>query len=87
MTSIKFNGREIQNPVIKVLVVVALAMCCAIAVVFGSVMIPVILGLIVLALVLTIPLHLILRICGRRGFYVRDGNKHTWTNTGAFQRR
>jgi hypothetical protein len=78
-TSIKFNGKEVQNPVARILIVL-IAM-------FGFVMLPIIIGVIALAVVLTIPLHFILRLCGRRGFCVREGNSHTWTSTGAFARR
>lgn len=87
-TSIKFNSKEVQNPVVRILVAALVIICPVVLVaVFGFVVLPIILGLIVLAFVLIVPLHFILRLCGRRGFYVRGGNSHTWTITGAFQRR
>ena len=87
-TSIKFNGKEVQNPAARILVAVLVIICAVVLVaVFGFVMLPIILGLIALAFVLTVPLHFILWLCGRRGFYVREGNSHTWTSSGAFQRR
>lgn len=87
-TSIKFNGKEVQNPIIRILVVILAIVCVVILIAalgLGAVFI--ILGLISLTFVLTVPLHFILRLCGRRGFYVRECNSHTWTITGAFQHR
>ena len=87
-TSIMFNGKEVRNPITKILVaVLVIIFVIIILATLGFVMITVILGTIALAFVLTVPLHLIFRLCGRRGFYVREGNSHTWTSTGAFERR
>lgn len=86
-TSIKFNGKEVQNPFARVLVallvVVVIAIVLFLLVTVGLIVLPAImLGLVVI----TLPLHIILKLSGRRGFYIREGDTHTWTLTGAFDR-
>ncbi len=83
-TSIEFNGKEVRIPTAKVLAV--LAIICVV-VVFGFMMLAIIFGLIALVLFLTLPLHFVLQLCGRRGFYVCKGTSHEWTCAGALQRR
>ena len=83
--SIKFNDKEVQNPVARVLVA-GFAIICSIALI-TTLPFLILLGLIMLIFV-TVPLHFILRLCGRRGFYIQEGDdSHTWTTTGALQRR
>lgn len=85
---VKFKDKEIRNPILKILVMALIIIGCILIVPFSFVMLlPIILGLIALAFILTVPLHFILRFCGRRGFYVQEGNSHTWTSNGAFRRR
>lgn len=87
-TSIKFNDKEVKNPVLRIVVAGFVIICgIVLVVIFGFSLLFVTLGLLGLGFVLTVPLHFILRFCGRRGFYVREGNNYTWTTEGAFRRR
>jgi hypothetical protein len=86
--SIKLNGTEVQNPVARILVAMcAIAGVVALVSMLGFMIFPVILGLIMVTFIFTLPLHFILRLCGRRGFYIREGNIHSWKWKGAFNRR
>ncbi len=93
-TSIQFNGKEVRNPLLRVLVVgivVVLLVAVVVVMVVGiMIFMPallIILGVAVALFILSIPVHIVLRLMGRRGFYVRKGNRFIWTNIGAFQRR
>lgn len=55
--SIKWRGREVQNPVLRFLT----AAIVTVGVAFGMIVL-------VLTLPLTLPLHFVLRLFGRRGF-------------------
>lgn len=85
-TSIKFMGKKIQNPNVRIIAVVIVVIFAIAIIMCGLVVIPIIIGIIALAFILTVPLHFILRCCGRRGLYVFDGNTHNWTLSGAFKR-
>jgi hypothetical protein len=63
-TSIKFNGKEVQNSVARILVALVIISGGILIAVFGFVIIPIILALIALVFVLTVPLHFTLRLCG-----------------------
>jgi hypothetical protein len=87
-TSIKFNGKEIDNPIVRIVVVLFIFVFIVVIVALFGLMMPlIVLGVVALVAFLTVPLHLILRLCGRRGFYLREGSTRTWTNKGAFGRR
>jgi len=60
--------------------------CIGLLVIYGLVFIflPFILT-VVAVVVLGVIVHYILRLFGRRGFYIRDGNTHTWTTRGALE--
>jgi len=78
-----YKGKEVTNPVAKVLIIIFLifvAMPLAL-----SVSMLLIASLIVLSPIL-IPLHLILRKSGRQGF-VRDGGRRIVIGSGAFRKR
>lgn len=85
--SIKYKGKEIEHPLARMLAFAFVTIFLVVLIaVFGFVVLPVTLGIVALVFILTIPLHFILKLCGRRGFYVREGNSHTWTASGAFDR-
>jgi hypothetical protein len=86
-TSIKLSSKEIQNLFAQILVAQLVIATFAIVFIF---LIPV--GLIVLLAVMlglgviTLPVHIILKHFGRRGFYARSGDTYSWTLRGAFDR-
>ena len=86
-TSIKFNGTEVKNPVVRIFAVPAIMGAFFLVMTFGFVMIQMILCFIVLAFIVTVPIHFILRLCGHRGIYVHQNVRRTWANTGAFRHR
>lgn len=74
-TSIKFRGKEVQNPIIGGILILLLIIVGYFGIMMGPFMIflgltmtYLILGLFVAFLLITIPLHLSLRALGRRGF-------------------
>lgn len=91
-TSIKYNGKEVQNPLARrVIMVVLLLALLSLGVVFFFVgfALPVIFLIFLALFVLSIPLHFILRVLGRRGFYANNSNGgFSWIiGTNSFARR
>ena len=87
--SVKINGKEVQNPILRGLVITIAVLFVTLIVIFIPFLLVGVLGLsfgiiaagiglAILVASLTIPLHFILRLCGRRGFFTRDGNTYTW---------
>ncbi len=77
--SIKFNGKEVENPVLRVVTVVFVI---AFILVLLFLVLPILgtLLMILAALCLfSVPLHFILRANGRRGFFSSNENEFTWT--------
>ena len=73
-TSIEFIGREVKSKALRIII-------AGLTLTLGIVIIPLILPM-------TVLLHFILRLCGLRGFYVRDDDGvYKWTYEGAFQRQ
>lgn len=88
--SIKVNGKQIENPVAQ-LFIVALLIVVLVGLVYFLcyVVMPVVvfaICLTLLVLVLTIPFHFMLRLCGRRGFYIKTENGYSWDSVGATKR-
>lgn len=85
--SVKFNGKEVQNPLLRILVVL-LAVACLVALLF--LVLPILgtlLMILVVLCILSVPLHYVLRAQGRKGFFSRNGNEFTWSlNKQAFER-
>lgn len=94
-TSIKFNGKEVRNPILR-----GLAITAAVLVVVGFPflligiwglslgLIAVGVGIAIPIALLTIPLHFILRALGRRGFYTYDERTLSWeVNSKVFAKR
>jgi len=74
-TSIKFRGKEVQNPIIRMILTFLTIMFGYFALItgyfvpfLGFVMWILIVGLFLVSSPITIPLHLALRALGRRGF-------------------
>lgn len=81
---VKYKGREVCNPLARVLITIFALCYAAVAIAFGVAL--VLLSLVVLPI--TLPLHLLLRLFGRRGFfYVKPGGTFTYAiGPGAFGR-
>ena len=89
--TLSFNGKEIRGRLGKVFVLTfAILLAIVMVVVVGGTvasMALAILGFVLIAFVLTLPAHFLLRACGRRGFYVCSGeNSHEWTWKGSTER-
>lgn len=72
--SVKWNGREVQNPILRKLVVLFVVVWAIVAIPLG--ILGAILG-IVLCVVLppvTLPLDVVLKALGRRGFFRQEGS-------------
>jgi hypothetical protein len=85
--SIKLNGKEILGFLARFIALWFFVLLVVIVAVLGAVTVPVLFGLVVAFFLLSVPLHFILRLCGRRGFYVRQDDARVWTHKGAFKRR
>lgn len=86
---VEINGKELKRTLRRILAI-ALFSVCALILMAIVVFVPVISIASILtavAFVITLPLHLILWFCGRRGFFVRYGGKTSWMMRGAFDRR
>jgi len=68
--SVQFRGREVQNPVLRVLIVLFLAILVPVSMLWVLIIVAL---LIVLSPVL-LPAHFVLRALGRKGFVRRDGD-------------
>lgn len=67
MTSVKWNGREVQNPIMRM----AVAAC---AVIGCAVMLPIAMAAMVCGLVVALPFHPLFRLFGRKGIAQGGGN-------------
>lgn len=69
--SVKWNGKEVENPILRVLVLIWVA---------GSVTFGILCLVLVFAIVipLSIPVHFILKLCHRRGFVKLEGNSFSY---------
>jgi hypothetical protein len=71
MTSVKWRGREVENPILRKLVgVYAIVMAT-----FGMVFVIV---FFVIVMPLSYPFHLLLRVFGRKGFVEWDGRNFSY---------
>jgi hypothetical protein len=78
-----WNYWGIHNPVLRFLAKGFTLFVVIVLISLGLFALTVAFGTMFFMIVLSFPFHLILRACGRRGFYVREGNTHHWKFTGA----
>lgn len=76
---VTYNGNQIRNPVARMAAGVLVAASLFLVIV-GLALLPVV---VLMGVFLSVPVHCILRLFGRRGFYVREGDRYVWTSVGA----
>jgi ABC-type bacteriocin/lantibiotic exporter with double-glycine peptidase domain len=86
--SLKINGKEVTNPITKILFISAVCALIGIIVfpIVGTILLTltVIICILVVVAVLSIPLHFILKLCGRKGFSrTSENGGFSWEVTGA----
>ena len=81
---VTLNGREVRNPFVRIPLAFLLMVFAACASIFAVAMVL----LAIVLLPITLPLHLVFRLCGLRGFFYskRDGRLTYSIGTGAFHR-
>lgn len=84
MTSVTWNGREVQNPILR-FIVATVAICFGL---LGVLFALLVVALLIVLLPITIPLHFLLRACNRKGFFRNDQGKATYSvDVQSFRRR
>jgi hypothetical protein len=79
--SVTFRGKEITNPILRVLAVVFVVAAVLLA-------IPLAMLIVFIGVTVTLPLHIALFLCGFNGFIFRDGDSVEYTiKRSSFERR
>ena len=83
-SSFKINGKEFKNPIVVFLLMFLLVSATILPLTLVAYLLPYIITI----LALTVPVHFILRLCGRKGFYNRgEDGSYEWTiSTEAFDK-
>jgi uncharacterized protein YqhQ len=82
-----YHNRKILDPfkhaVASLCVVAVLLLIVFLFATIGLLVVP---ALIVATLVFSLPVHVVLRLLGRRGFYTRNGHTYKWSLRAALDR-
>lgn len=83
--SIKLNGEEVKNPVAVLLITILLIALAGAFYFAGAFIFVVFIGFLLalfalffILVVASVPVHFILRACGRKGFFSRNGGSINW---------
>lgn len=74
MPSVKWNGREVQNPILRKLVVLFVLLWIPVGLAGALLGFILCIGLCVVLPPVTLPLDVVLKALGRRGFFRQEGS-------------
>ncbi len=86
--TVEINGKEITNPFLKWAIIVGAVVVVTLVICVLVMFLQVFVAILMMALVVIIPLHFILRLAGRHGFIKYHASGFAFTiNANSFRRR
>lgn len=86
-TRITLNGKEIQNPLARVAIILLFVVVAVLGTAVAVLVSVLHLVIAVIEVIVTLPVHFVLRLTGRRGFIAKSANSYSYKlSASAFER-